>query len=873
MGTFKMEKAIKGWLKSFRKHQAFDDGNMQEMEVHLRDHIEDLIAEGHTEESAFHAAVASFGKVDEVAKEAYWNHQRKPSIRTILFGAMVRNYYRTSIRGMLRNPMASFINVFGLAVAIGACLIVYASFEYYYRIDQFHENKDNVFLSTHFVDREGVLEQYGTSPAPLGPAIIKDFTGVSAMTRVLDQAAVVKVGSEVYHEHIRLVDPQFLDMFTFPLAKGSKVTLSDPNNIVLSHQMAEKYFGDADPIGKDLELIYPDESSHTFQVSGVAKPFLPTRTIDFDFLVNFKNVDAVIPDYRVEDWSQTVAATFIQLENPSNLSQLKTQMEPFQSIQSEANPDWPIQAFEFVSLAELNLATTEIKDDISFDNNSEARMGLPIMAGFMILLACINYINIAMNSAVKRLKEIGLRKVVGASRSQLIFQFLSENIVLTLFAFGVGMLLAKLVFLPWFIDLSGDPMILSLLDPYLWLFGIAIVLFTGVISGLYPAIYISRFPSVEIFDGKLKFGQKSLMTKLFLGLQLIITCGSITCAIIFAQNNDFQHARDWGYNKAGVIYAKAPSAEGATQLRDAMAQVAGVEQVALSKNHIGKSRSRVVMHFPDREYDVDRLDVSADYLTTMGIPLSQGQYFTDQASDKNTVLVNQTLVDKLSLQKPVGQVFYMDDHRYTIAGVVKDFHSYNFFEEVTPLLFAVADDKAMDYVAVHVADQDKEAAYAQLQANWLELFPLTPFQGGYQEDIWGKYFSLLYSAERFYTALALIAIILASLGLYGLVMLNVTSRTREFSIRKVMGADLIDIAKSVGNQYLILCVISLIIGLPVSYWMAEAALDMLYAYPMPLTVSGLLSAVFIVIFILVVVLVSQIRNVIVSNPASGLRTE
>lgn len=874
MRSFNLEKAIQSWLKNFRKHQAFDEGSMQEMEVHLRDHIEDLVGEGHTEVQAFDTAVKSFGRVDEVAKEEFWNQKRKPTIKTILFAAMLKNYYRTSIRTMLRNPLSSFINVIGLAVAIGACMVVYSSFEYDYRTDQFHVNKDNVFLSTNYVDREGALEQYGTSPAPLGPSLTQDLTGVSAMTRVLDQAAVVKVGSEVYHERIRLVDPEFLEMFTFPLAKGSKTTLSDPNSIILSDQMAEKYFGDADPIGKDLELIYPDESNHTFQVSGVAEPFLPTRTIDFDFLVNFKNVDAAIPNFRVEDWSQTVAATFIQLEDPSQLAKVKAQMEPYLSIQSAANPDWPIQAFDFVSVAELHFATNVIKDDISFDNNAEARMGLPIMAGFMILLACINYINIAMNSAVKRLKEIGLRKVVGASRSQLIIQFLSENIVMTLFAYGIGMMLAILVFLPWFVALSGDPMTLSLLDPYLWIFGGGIVLITGVLSGLYPAIYISRFQSVEIFDGKLRFGQKSLMTKLFLGLQLIITCGSISCAIIFAQNNDFQHARDWGYSKANMIYAKAPSAEGAQQLRDIMVQVAGVEQVSLAQHHVGEAQSRVVMHFPDREYEVDRLDVSADYLTTVGIPLRQGRYFTDHAAgDKNTVVVNQTLIDLLGLEKPVGQVFNMDDQRYSIVGVVDDFHSYNFFEEITPLLFAVADDKTMDYVAVRVAEQDKETAYAQLQDNWLQLFPLTPFQGGYQEDVWGIYFSLLYSAERFYTALALIAILLASLGLYGLITLNVTSRKREFSIRKVMGAELLDISKSVARQYLVLGMLSLIVGLPVSYWMAEAALDMLYAYPMPLTVSGLLSAVFIVIFILVLVLATQIRSVLVSNPASGLRTE
>ncbi|MEM8894599.1 MAG: FtsX-like permease family protein [Bacteroidota bacterium] len=364
-----------------------------------------------------------------------------------------------------------------------------------------------------------------------------------------------------------------------------------------------------------------------------------------------------------------------------------------------------------------------------------------------------------------------------------------------------------------------------------------------MVSGLYPAIYISQFQSVEIFDGKLRFGRKSLLTNLFLGLQLVITCGSIACAIIFTQNNEFQHHQDWGYDKEQLLFAKAPNATGAAQLRDALIGQADIEEVVRAQNHIGENHSKVVMQFPDRDYEVDRLNVGADYLQAMGVPLSLGAYFSDDATgDTRTVIVNQTLVETLDLKEPVGQVFDIDNQRYTIAGVVSDFHNYSFFQEITPILFAIADDAQLQYVVVRTDQQDQRQVYAQLQEHWYELFPQTPFQGSYQEDVWGNYFSLLYSAERFYTALAFIAILLASLGLYGLITLNITGRKLEFCIRKALGADMIHLLKSVSRQYIVLCLVSLVIGLPVSYWMADAALDMLYAYPMPLTISGFVYA-------------------------------
>ncbi len=874
MGKFELEKSIQSWLKGFRKHRAFDDGHLQEMEVHLRDHIDDLTADGYNPEDAFRKATASFGESDKVAREEYWNHERGPSIRKWLFAAMLKNYYRTSLRTMLRNPLTTFINVFGLAVAIGSTMVVYSFYEYDQRIDQFHEHKHEVFLVTNYVNRDGTLAQYGTSPAPIGERFTNDFPGVYSMTRVLDDRAVVKSDEEVYHESVRLVDPDFLEMFTFPLSRGDRKSLRDPNTIIISADMAEKYFAHVDPIGQELKVIFSSGTSKTFQVGGIAEEFPLERTISFDFLINFENIVTVAPDFNVDDWGIEVAATFIHLSDPSEINDMSQLLSGYQEAQRQANPDWPVEAFNFVSLAELHQRSGFIEKDISHDYNAEARLGMPIIAGLMMILACLNYINIAMTSAVKRLKEIGLRKVIGANRGQLVLQFLSENVVMTLFALALGLILAMAIFIPWFIDLSGDPLKLNLLDPYLWLFSAAIVLLTGIVSGLYPAIYISRYQSVQIFDGRLRFGKKSLVTKLFLGLQLIITCSSITCAIIFTQNNEFQHSRPWGYDQELAVYAQAPDAKGARQLQTAMLQSAGVTNTTLSKNHIGTSYENAIIHFPDREYEVELLEVDDQYLSVMGISLKSGRDFLpDVASERQSVIVNETMVDRLALNDALATQFEMNGTKYKIIGVMEDFHSYNFFYGIEPMMIALAAPETMQFVTLKTNAINRASVYEELQDHWLELFPETPFQGAYQEDTWTGFFDQLYSAERFYKALAIIAIMLAGMGLYGLVTLNVTSRVREFSIRKVLGAGVGHLASSVGNQYLVLFLVSLIIGVPFSYWIGVAAMEMLFAYPMPMTVSGLVLAVVIMIFVVLLVVSTQIRNVLKSNPVTGLRAE
>jgi ABC-type antimicrobial peptide transport system permease subunit len=788
---------------------------------------------------------------------------------------MFKNYFKTSVRALMKNPLSSFINVFGLSVAIGICLVVYTFLEYDRSIDQFHKNKNEVYLVTFFADRDGTMQHYGTTPRPLGDMLKQDFDQIKKVCRIEDKPVVLKQEDNVFHEHVRFADAEFLEMFTFPLKWGTANSLNDLNSIILSEEMSVKYFGEENPIGRDMLMIFNDQTKKSFTVTGVAAAFPKARAIDFNFLINYENTRAADPRYDFNDWKAFLNATLIQVDNPSDLKSIGQGMKKYRSLQNEVQHDWAIASFAFEPLATLFENSSGIKNCISQDYNVEGRIGMPIIAIFMLALACFNYINIAIVSAAKRLKEIGIRKVIGANRARVIVQFLAENIVVTFFALIMGLILGVLIFIPWFVQFTGWPLETKLWDGNLWIFLLVLLLFTGIASGIYPAFYISKFEATRIFKGSLEFGRKNPLTKVFLGIQLILACITITAGVVFTQNNSYQRNRSWGYNQREALYVNVPDQSAFNNLSAIVTQDPNVLSISGSVDHLGKNVSTAVLHMPpNRQYEVSQLSVDAHYFETMGLDLIKGRGFKEFAeSDKQAVVINELLVQNLNLVEPIGHQFEIDSIRYEVIGVLKDFHHDSFFNKVQPTIFKVAPEKDYHYLSLRVKSGAEAKMYATLQSRWGKLYPEIPFQGGHQEDVWSGYFESLDKSVAFNRIIAFIAVMLASLGLYGLVTLNVAGRVREFSIRKTLGAGLHHIASSIIKQYVLLTTIALLIGAPISYLFTKAYLNMLFSYSMPMGYSGVIMAVMILMIVLLAVVSTQIRKVSKSNPVDGLKME
>ena len=791
--------------------------------------------------------------------------------------AMFKNYFKVSIRGLIKNPLNSFINVFGLSCAIGICIFAFAFARWTYSTDQFHEHKNEVYLVTFFADRDGTAQQFGTTPRPLAEMLRQDFAQVKKACRIEDRNVVMKYKDNVFHERVRYTDPEFLQMFTFPLKWGVSTSLSDVNSIILSEEMSIKYFGDENPIGQDMTMIFGKDRTKAFKVTGVAKKFPDAHTIGFNFLINIENFRTSEPNYDFHDWNTFVNATLIQVAKPSDLKIIERGMEKYKKIQNEAaEQDWALSSFAFEPLATLHERAENIRDHISHSsgNNYKSIVYMCIIAAFILALACFNYINIAIATAAKRLKEIGLRKTIGASRGFVIVQFLSENIVITFFALVIGVILGITIFIPGFEQMWHFSMEFKLSDPKLWIYLPAILLFTSIASGIYPSLYISKFQVVGILKGSVKFGQRNTLTKVFLCLQLIFACIFITVATMFTQNTSYMAQQSWGYNHAETLYAIVPDHAAYEELHALMSQDPDVLSISGSSHHLGKSNTTTVLHFPDREYEVDQLSVDAKYFETMGLPLKDGRAFNDHdGSDKQAVIVNELLVKNMSWQNPIGQRFKIDTVEFEVIGVAKDFHSYSFSKKIKPTIFRVAAKQDYRYLSMKVRPGTEAESFKELQAKWATLFPQIPFEGGHQEDTWTGYFE----ANRIYGVVwrvfTFIAVSLATLGLYGLITLNVAGRVKEFSIRKIMGANVKNIAANITNQYILLFVIALIIGAPVGFILTKTLFEYSFPYHMPVGLSCSVIAIVILIFILLTTVFTQIRKISKANPVEGLKVE
>jgi hypothetical protein len=375
------------------------------------------------------------------------------------------------------------------------------------------------------------------------------------------------------------------------------------------------------------------------------------------------------------------------------------------------------------------------------------------------------------------------------------------------------------------------------------------------------------------------------LNKILLGFQLILACILITCAVMFTQNTDYVAQRNWGYNQNDALYVEVHNQLAYEQLNASMAQNPNVTSIAGSVNHIGKNHAITIVKLPpNKEYEVQQLAVDANYFSTMQLTLIKGRAFNPQPeADKQNIIVNEEFVKNLRLhsvtdgqvnwQEAIGQQIKIDSMRYEVIGVVKNFHSYSFDSKILPTIFTVANKADYRFLSMRVRKGSERETYAALQAQWNKLFPEIPFQGSYQEDVWGDFFVKIQIHERFWQAIALITILIAGLGLYGLVTLNVTGRTKEFSIRKVLGAQANHIGKGILQQYAILFAVSLFIGIPVSYSLVKYLFDIAYEYHAPMNYLSISVAVSMLIFVLLFVVFTQVGKVAKASPVNGLKVE
>ncbi len=786
---------------------------------------------------------------------------------------MLKNYLKSSLRNLLKNPLSAFINVFGLALAVGTCMVTYAYLSLEMGMEEIHTKRDRLFMVTSLVNRDGEANLYGVSPAPIGAQLKQDFSQIERYTRINYRDVIVKRDENVFQEYVMMVDHEYFEMFDYDFVRRGGGSLIERGKVVINDEVATKYFGDEDPLGKPIEMRFNSGQKVILTVSGVVEIEPMTTSLSFAFLTSFDLLETV-EEFQPSDWSTNIRATFLELRDAQDVSLIAAGANNYRGVTNDAQTDWEVEDFTMEPLSTLYDRSNEIRWDISGESDREGHVVLTIIGLFMLALACLNYLNIAIASATKRLKEIGVRKVIGANRGRLVVQFLIENLVLAFLALLMGFVIAQTIFLPGLKSLFAVEFYLDVLSIQFVIFVVGMLVLTAVASGAYPALYISRFQAVNIFRGSLKFGKRNKLTKIFLTIQYILACITVVCGITFSLNTDWIAERPWGYDRDNTMMVSVRDHASYEKLRNSMMAVPEVEQVSGGRHHLGRSSSSSILQFPDRKFEASRLDVAANYVSTMGLKVVEGRDFReDYASDETAVLINETFARQLEWDDPIGQRFRFDSAQYTVIGVLEDFHYYSFWAEILPIFLRVDNEEDYRYLALKARSGASKEAFAQLQSQWLALFPDFPFEGDYQGDMFNDFFRNINGHKVMMSTVAIMALMLSCFGLYGLVALNVAGRRKEFSIRKVLGAGLGSLVKAVGSYFMIFMIIAMVLGAPISYYLIKLFMDTIYEYHMAMSAGPVIMAILVILFTVLLTLSSQIHKVSTANPTDGLRSE
>jgi len=789
---------------------------------------------------------------------------------------MLRHFFTVALRQLSRQSLFAGFNLFGIATGIACCIVVYLLIQHHYSLDAFHKNAPSLFTINHVRTTNGQSELWAGSPDALGPALQKDLPQITRVVRYDGANAVVKYGSTVFHEFIRLADPEFFRMFSFPLQAGQADPLRDVSGIVLSDAMARKYFGDKPAVGKSLTVLFNGNTRRTFTVTAVAAPFPNTASFSFDLLVHYKVGNAL--GWSGNDWKRTVQATFIQLAKPTDADAVARALPSYTRLHNAINDQAPIRSFYLENVTEISLSSYKTRHSLSGGTSPTGLIVLGVLAGLVLIMACFNFMNYTLATSTTRFREIGVRKVLGSTRRQLIYQFIGENVLMGSLALATGLVLAKTLFLPTFsrlidyyqleFSLSGNWQLIVFL--------LGLILLIALLSGVYPSLYVSSFSPITVLSGRQRIVSRNGLMRTLLGLQFGLAMFTISSALLMTRNAQFLRRMDIGYTPSDLLVLRTPDAQGFTRLRDAAVRLAGVTRVAGSQDQIGRSADQIVtLEEGVTKTTADLLRVSADYLSTLGIRIQEGRSFVpDSPADAaQAILVNQALVKAMGWTTAVGRQLRMQDKLYRVVGVVDDFNYRYFFVKIAPCVLRLNVPEENRVLTIKVRSDEVEAVTQRMKAAWQQAIPDVPFDLSRQEDVYAISFDESRRVKDVFTYVALLTLIMSTMGLFALVSLNIARKTKEIGIRKVLGASDLTIAGLLNREFLVLIAVAGGIFLPLAYYALSAVLDANYAYHIPVT-PGVFFSTLVGMLLLATGLISVlVYRVVTAAPVQALRSE
>lgn len=789
---------------------------------------------------------------------------------------MFKNYLRTAVRILWRNRLHTGINVLGLSMGIGVCLTIFVFIYTFISQDEFHANAADIYMIGHVKPVNNGEERWGFTPAALGPALKEQLPEVKRSVRIDNFDASVRYGDNVFKELIWFADPGFFDMFTFPLVDGDPHALVDPSAIFLSEEKADKYFGKENALGKTLTVRIDPTHKYDLVVRGIIRKAPRNASFSFDLLCGFGLVEAITP--KANGWDYSVAATFIQLSPGSNAKAVESKIQNNIATYNAVNPDRLYKSFYIDNVVDLAKNSNRTRGDISRGANPNGLIALAIIAGLLMLMACFNFMNNMIAGSARRFKEIGVRKVLGGQRRQLLLQFLGESLIVSFVALLIGLGLAEAAFAPFMNTLiDGHWISFDIFSDYpLLIFMGLLVAAIGVISGLYPSLYMSTFQPVKIFRDLQQVTGNKFMTRVLVVLQFAICLFAIVAAIVFKINNDYFTSMDLGFKGEQVAVVNFNSAEEYERFEAAMLRTPGVDRIAGSLHQAGRSQSvGMTMETEGNTFQTNMMRVGTDYIETLGIGIEEGRSFDPalKTDEEQSVMINQTLASQLGWQQSAGKVLRIEGKEYSVIGVVSDFYTRTFMRPVEPMVIKAIPKASYRLMSVKMQPDKADEVVAAMKAEWKKLTPDVPFELGFQDKVFEEDFVENENIKNMFIYVAVMTMIIAAMGLFALVSMNIARRTKEIGIRKVLGASAPHIMNLVNREFYVLIIIAAALIFPIAYIALNGLLNSIFNSHAPITMVPFMGAVVAMLLLAVLTVGSRVYKIATENPVNALRYE
>lgn len=760
---------------------------------------------------------------------------------------MFRNYLKITFRNLWKNKSYSFINIVGLAFGLASCIIIllYVNNELSY--DTHHKKSDRIARVTSFIDFSGSYLELATTASPMGPTLKSDYADVEDMVRFRPRGEfLVRSGdTNIKETDIIFTDPSVFNVFTIPVIQGdSKTALLEPFTMGISRSKALKYFGREDVVGETLLL----DDNHSYEITAVYEDMPSTSHFNFEFLLSMQTI---ADEANNGVWLSNNFRTYLLLKEGTDLKAFESNFDTIKSTYIEPQ----LINFTGNSLEEFEEAGNSIQYELQpltdihlhsdlvaeFQPNGNINYVFLFsgLAAFILILACINFMNLATARSVKRAKEVGIRKSLGSIRKQLIAQFFTESMLLCIFSFLIALLIVELT-LPFFSNLSGTDLLSNYFSNSSLILSISgIVLLTGLLSGSYPAIVLSSFKPITVLKGAFQQKEKSKFRSALVVFQFSVSLVVIIGLLVINKQLDFIQNQSLGFQKDQtlIVHDAYTLSSNLDVYKEQLLQEPEFKNATISSFLPVSGFSMNDQTFWQKGEDpvqgnnssLQVWRVDDKYIPTLGMEILEGRnFYADKEADKNTVILNEALAQKFDFENPIGEVITtftqnpdggFDTEKlldYEVIGVVKNFNFRSLKENIAPL--GLFKGTSRGNVIFKIDGNDASVAIAKLEDYWKEMAPGQPFSYSFLDDRFDQMYRSESRVSNLVSAFSVLIIIIACLGLFGLSAYSAEQRTKEIGIRKVLGASVAGIVSLVSRDFIKLILISFLIAAPIGYY-------------------------------------------------------